>query len=473
MDYDRARRRTNSYPLTMTDEVDFTTANDFVPIRVPLEKVSVGSWKYTAKELGDIEFIYELQSSDLLIKTDVCGTNGGESGIFRITQVSAADLGLVSVVPGSLESMVARLILETEEDVIFEPLVPREMSRSSDNDGDGGGTSSMRASDCRIITITASVHESGHLRDLLLFLKSNYATKAVSPDSVFLSPKRLNRSKDAVSPSKKEEEDEGEMAAVPQMTFLEGLPFWVLYIPWQLYTKRARIAIQWIVLLYSIFSVIWACWQLYRHVNVIRFVIQPIIALIKPYLSFLFDWFDYLFAIFTEAWQKFLSPLNILRGIMITPLLGTLLQLKAVLAPLATAVVQCLTSSGLLSAVKSLTLAAWSLLGIIRRLFMFIWNGLLNSRIAVASLDLPRLQLQWVWSLIVNSFKTIGFGFAKLFGYTRRQQKRRKALHNLAQGSTSISPERTPQASPSRSQGQHVIRQRMPLYYSSPITKTN
>ena len=470
---DGSKRRVHSYPLTVTDEVDFKTANDYVPIRVPLEKVSVGQWKYTAKELGDIEFLYELQSSDLLIKTDVCGTNGAESGILRLTQVSAADLALVSVVPGSLESMVARLILETEEDVIFEPAIPIEMSsESSKND-------SPLSNDCRIVTITASVHESGHLRDLLLFLKSNYVAKNLGPDSVFLSQNRVDPV-ERKSPSgprlrrgQEEEEDEEveeEEETVPQVTFLEGLPFWVLYIPWQLYTKKARIVIQWIVLLYSIFSVTWACWQLYRHVNIIRFVVAPIIALIKPYLSFLFYWSDYFFALFTEAWQKFLSPLNILRGIVITPFLGTLLQLKEVFAPLASALMQCLTNSGVLSALKSLSLLVWSLIGIIRKPFSFVWNGILNSRIAVASLDLPRLQLQWVWSVLVNSVKTIGFGFAKLFGYTRRQQKRRKALHYLAQGSNS--PDITLRASPSLSPGQHAIRQRMPVYYSSPLTRT-
>lgn len=451
--------KARSLSYTGTDEADFTTAKDVVPLRVPLEKVNVGSWRYTARELGDIELLYELQSSDLLIRTDSSGTNGGESGIFRITQVSAADLSLVSVVPGSLESMVTRLILETEEDILFEPAVPREMSSGSSKHG------GELASDCRIVAITASVHESGHLRDMLLFLKSNYASKDLSPDSVFLSPQRVNPT---VERATLDASPEGENIEVqtPHVTFLEGLPFWVSYVPWQLYTKKARIVIQWVILLYSIFSVMWACWQLYRHIHIIRFVIAPIIALIKPYLSFLFYWFDYVFAIFTETWQKFLSLLNILRGIVITPLLGSLLQLKQVFSPLVTALMQCLNSSGLMSAVKSLLLLVWYLLGIIRKPFSFVWNGILNSRIAVASLDLPRLQLQWVCSVITNSFRAIGLGLARLFGYTRRQHKRRKALHDLAQSSNS--PEKTMSVTP----GQQ-FRQRMPVYYSSPLTKSN
>ena len=461
---ERDKRRLRSYPLTGTDETDFTTANDFVPIRVPLEKVSLGSWKYVAREVGDVEFLYELESSDLLIKTDICGTNGGESGIFRITQVSAADLALVSVVPGSLESMVARLILETEEDIVFEPAVPREMApRSNFNQS--------AVSHCRIVTITASVHESGHLRDLLLFLKSNYVSKAFSPDSVFLSPQRAVSTEENSKSSFDQLDEEEEVA--PQVTFLEGLPFWVSYVPWQVYTKRARIAVQWIILLYSIFSVIWACWQLYRHVNVIRLVIAPIIELIKPYLSFVFDWFDSFFAAFTEAWQKFLSPLNILRGIMITPLLGTLMQLKQAFSPLVTALTQCLASSGVVSALKSLSLVVWSVLGIIRKPFSAVWSGILNSRIAVTSLDLPRLQLKWVWSIIINSFRAIGLGLTRLFGYTRRQQKKRKAIHDLASQSFDSPDGAVRMRSPSLASASQHYRQRMPVYYSSPLSKNN
>jgi hypothetical protein len=438
------------------------TANDVVPLCVPLEKVCVGSWKYTAKEIGDIEFLYELESSALLIKADVSGTNGGEPGVFRVTQVSAADLALVSVVPGSLESMVARLILETEEDIIFKPAVPREISSNSDE------TDRMKSvNDCRIVTITASVHESGHLRDVLLFLKSNYAAKAVGPDSIFLSPQRADAAKSGEKLLSRDSSTEEETVPKPQVTFLEGLPFWVLYVPWQVYTKRARIIIQWLILFYSIFSVLWACWQLYRHVNVIRYVIQPLILLIKPYLSFLFDWFDYFFAIFTEAWQKFLSPLNILRGILVTPLLGTLLQLKGVIAPLAIAVTQCLNSSGLMSALKALSLLVWYLLSVLRRPFSIVWNVILNSRITVGSLDLSRLQLQWVCTVIMNSFKAIGYGIARLLGYARRERKKHRAIKDL-----SNTPEKVAQNPTLTPTGQQ-FRQRMPVYYSSSLTRNS
>lgn len=466
MDRTRGNKRLHSYPFASsrsTDEMDFTTANDVVPLCVPLEEVRIGSWKYTAKGIGDIEFLYELDSSALLIKVDVSGTDGGEPGVFRVTQVSAADLDLVSVVPGSLESMVARLILETEEEIIFQPAVPREMSSNSDQD------SRMKSiNNCRIVTMTASVHESGHLRDVLLFLKSNYASKALGPDSIFLSPQRadtttLNGEKSPSCDASTEEET----VPTPHVTFLEGLPVWVLYIPWQVYTKKARIIIQWIILFYSIFSVMWACWQLYRHVNVIRYVIRPLLLLIKPYLSFLFDWFDYFFAVFTEAWQKFLSPLNILRGILVTPLLGTLLQLKGVLAPLAMAVVQCLNSSGMMSALKALSLLVWYLLSILRKPFSIVWSALLNSRIAVGSLDLSRLQLKWVCAVIMNSLKAIGFGLARLLGYARRERKRHKALKDLSNTPEKVA--RSPSLTPTGQQ----FRQRMPVYYSSPLARNN
>ncbi len=50
------------------NEADFATANDFFPVRLPLETVKIGSWRYAAHELDDLELLYELESSDLLIR---------------------------------------------------------------------------------------------------------------------------------------------------------------------------------------------------------------------------------------------------------------------------------------------------------------------------------------------------------------------------------------------------------------------
>ena len=80
-----------------------------------------------------------------------------------------------------------------------------------------------------------------------------------------------------------------------------------------MYSLNVRISIQNVLFLYSLFSVVWAFWQLYRNVDIIQHVLEPIIAVLKEvYLASIIEVFDWLLAIFTEFWMRFLSPLNIL-----------------------------------------------------------------------------------------------------------------------------------------------------------------
>lgn len=491
----------SSTPASQWDETDFTTATDVVPLQVSLERVEIGRWKYVGTELDDLEMLYELESSDLLIKCCIRGTDGvAPPATFRIRDVSAADLSLTSVVPGSLESMVARLVLETEDPVDYtvhgvsdeegdmKTIKPKvkasgesgERGERGKSDAIAGERKEVKRLNSHVVVMTASIHEAGHMRDILLFLKGGYAGK-VSPDSQFLSPS---------VEGKKEEEEEGEVLAesvvdgtaslnneVHQITFMEPLPFWVQYIPWWLYSRGVRRSIQKIIFLYSFFSVIWALWQLYRHVNIIHNVLEPIIAALRIYLSSVMETFDWFFAIFTDFWMRFLSPLNILQGILLAPLLQALLQLKTIFMPIVqfflplfTPIWRCLTNSQLLSALRALFVALyelvhilgqslWTMLVVVTKPLYLLWQSVLNSRIAVASLDLRRLKVSWVASLVMGSLRAIGTGSAKLFGYHKTKQKQIRAKKHPSQFFHSPSP---------RAVGKHP---RMPVYYSSPLTK--
>ena len=457
------QRRLHSYPGSSGgddfESEDYATANEAFPVRVPLERVELGSWKYTATELEDIELLYELESSDLLIKTSVRGTTAGAvPATFRVKDVSAADLSLVNIVPGSPESMVARLILETESDVSYnhDPLSIFEKQISGkDTKGEGHEDQEKQQNDieCRRITMTASVHESGHLRDILLFLKCG-CVEDFSPDDLFLSPKRGRSKVEPLdgSPSRH------------QVTFLEGLPFWVLYIPWRLYSKKTRVVIQKAILLYSLFSVMWASWQLYRHVNVIHVALEPIIKILKLRLSLIMDTFDAFLALFTVWWTTFLSPLNVFCGMLLTPVLQLVLQLRGSLAPLWGLII----NSGFIGVLKALYQlfqmmgsTLWVVLTTLGRPFYSVGKWIMNSQIAVASLDFNRIRLSWVVSLVTNSVKAIGNGLAKLAGYTRTKQKQIKARQN------------PPSVTPSPSPRVRYRQRRMPVYYSSPLTKQN
>ena len=440
-------------------ETDYITANDVFPVKIPLEKVEFGSWKYIGEKMDDIELLYELDSSDLVIKTNICGSNGAVPGTFKLRDVSAVDLSLVNVVPGSLESMVTRLVLETESKVSYTVETPSGSSELKEESEPS--KKQHKTFDCRIITMSASVHESGHLRDVLLFLKCGY-TEDRSPGNLFLSPQKQKV-----------------VESAHKVTFLEGLPFWVMYVPWWVYSKRVRTMIQRAIFVYSLFSVIWASWQLYRHVDVIHDVIEPIIKALRIYLASVMEAVDIVLALFTVWWTTFLSPLNILRGMLLGPLFQVAMQLKSTIAPLAgvlsmllTPIWRFFTNSTLLSSLKALALVLyhlvittgqhlWAMLQVFARPFNCIWQAILSSRIAVTSLDLKRIRFSWIFSLVMNSLKSIGNGLAKLVGYTRVKQKQFKALKTPASVVASKSPE------------QNYRSRRTPVFYSSPLTKQN
>ena len=179
--------RYNSSSSGYNEDTDFTTASEVFPMRVSLETVQIGSWKYTSKELEDIELLYELETSDLLIKTNIRGTQDGVPATYRIKSISAADLSLVSVVPGSLESMVSRLIVETDEKISFSPYVPPDNMKEKNLNSESEQES--RDLDVYIVRMTASVHETGHLRDILVFLLKQDFQGEVIPNSPFMREK--------------------------------------------------------------------------------------------------------------------------------------------------------------------------------------------------------------------------------------------------------------------------------------------
>ena len=451
------------------EESDFHTANEVFPMRISLETVQIGAWKYTSKELDDIELLYELESSDLLVKTNIGGTQDALPGMFRIKNVTASDLSLLSVVPGSLESMVSRLVIETDQKIAYSPCVP-----PNGVEGDGKGSADDRNEqledssdlDVYMVRMTASVHETGHLRDILLFWLKRDCQVELFPASPFL------RERSPAADSDSAQEEEKPSSTPSQLTLVEGLPYWVLYIPWMLYSKKVRVFLQRLLVLYTVLSVLWAMWQLYRHVHIIRVIIQPVIATLKYYLSSVFDIMDWLFAVFTLWWNTFLSPLNVLRGLLLAPMIQVLVQLKGAFAPL----YQVFLSSGLISALVSIFsllyrtfyFAGSSLWMVLRTILMpvkYVVQSFLNSRFMVATVDIQRLRLSWVFNLLLSSLRSILRGLMALVGYQRQEKKIKKARENNA-SSPIVSPVSTPSsAARQRHKG------KMPMLYSSPLSK--
>lgn len=478
------------------DEPDFTTATDVVPVRVPLERVEIGRHRYVAGDLGDLELVYKLESSALCVNCGVRGLGGASPpASFSVTDISAADLSLVTVIPGSLESMVVRLMLETEEPIQClirpsnrEETLSQKATVSDDMTQEDYASQTEREErelqvvekvHSRILIVTASVHEAGHLRDVLLFLKGGYTGK-VAPNAMFLNPKTpAGEDTDAVVSLQSSSDNQPVVSeATSSMTFLESLPVWARYVPWWVYSRNVRISIQNVLFFYSLFSIVWALWQLYRNVHIIQHVLQPIIAVIKEvYLASVIDAFDWCLAVFTEFWMSYLSPLNVLQALLLAPVLQAVVQLRNIFLPLGRLLYyillglwRCLPNTQLLAALKNLFVAVYSIATVLGQLLwdvmhhlmrpvQLIWQGLLNSRIAVGSLDLNRIKLSWVMNLIVGSVRAIGSGVAKLCGYTSRRRKLK-----MAKTHQYMSPVRQ-----TRSSTVHPL---TPVYYSSPLAKT-
>ena len=274
-------------------------------ICIPLFLAEFGSVEYAVPkggEVGDLELVYQLEASHFTVRSSVPGKNSEPLGSLRVSSVQAVDLSLTNESPGLLEGLMTKLVMETSSDVVFVPSVAAADSKECE-------WRSETSIGCRRVTLIASIHECGHLRDMLLFLNSDMLVDEISQQS-----------------GDQDQSNDGGDHDRKGLKF--GLPHWALYIPWWLYSGRVRKAIQLCLLLYTIFSVVWASWQLYRHFNIIHEALQPIVAVLKVYLSTVMSLVSVFLEFFTDLWTTFLSPLNILFGrIMITPLMKRLVRL--------------------------------------------------------------------------------------------------------------------------------------------------
>ena len=279
---------------------------------VPLEVAQIGPWKYSAEGQRngeqlppvDIQLVYGAGNTSSLflvvrhhvMNSGVLGEEAAVSGHgtyqYHIKSVSAADLSLVK----SAGRMVARLLLETDEKITrhFQP-----SPTCGEGDGEWDSTSDGEPEretdlDIRIVRLTTSVDKMGHLAEILTF-------PCEETDS--------------------EQQGGGESGhdAKPSFVLIESLPLWALYVPWKIYSRRVRLFLQYMLLLYTLLSVMWALWQLYHHVAIIQVLVQPVIIALQYYLSSMLEFLDWLFAIFTVWWHTLLSPLNVLRGLFLTP----------------------------------------------------------------------------------------------------------------------------------------------------------
>ena len=370
--------------------------------KLPLDEVNFGTWRYQTAEEEGIALFHREGSSNLYVTTHMNGTNNAPPATFTLRDITALDLALVNSVPGALESMTVRCVLETDSGVIYE------------SDAAESGTACELT--CHLVTMKTSVHRAGKLRDILLQLNTG-------DNAIIVHDQPSHRVAGAES----------------QPAQLDALPAWVFYIPAWLYTRKVRVVLEKLLLMYTVLSVFWACWQLYRHVNIIHMTFQPFIDLLKEHLASVMETFDTALVIITEIWTHWFSPLNIFMGTVLTPVL---LSLKSSLTPflglctlLVTNISQLLASSspvlmfkGVLQSLSVLGTQLWRVVTLLFWPFHQLCLYILSSPLAVVSLDASRVRFNWVLGMVTSSIKAIGNGTVKLFNYLVRKKQRKVHL---------------------------------------------
>lgn len=344
---------------------------------------------------------------------------------------------LINEIPGSLEGMMTRLILELDQDILFEQQIRQgkyHWSIRSEIDNE---------IKCRKITMISSIHETGHLRDILLFLKSGSQhlldTSMVDKNNPYIKPFRSTTS--SLLGHSSNSSSLGGGSSSP-LTFVDTLPWWSIYLPWWLYSRNTRKFLQYVILIYSFFSIVWASWQLYRHVQFIHIVLEPIVELCREYLNDIMELLDAILATLTYYWTTLLSPLNIFRSLLVLPVWGSLLQVKTLFGVLLGPLSKCLSPA--------------------TSCLIFVWRGVMSSKLALQSLDISKIQRNYITNLIFSCLRAAVLGLANLVGYSKSRTKQKQAIKQQAKyrGGGSVT-------SPSNMKYYNSV----PVYYNSPLLR--
>ena len=184
----------------------------------------------------------------------------------------------------------------------------------------------------------------------------------------------------------------------------EGLPEWVNYIPAKWYSSTIRQVFEYIIIAYTLLTLSWAVWQLYKHVDLIQRFLQPVLDIIEIYLQVLRDWFRWLdgvFDVFTEWWWRYLKPILVLTSPLYAALSGLFKPLRNV------ADVITMITSPLLSCIQMLVAA---LRPLARPLVMF-WNVVVQiyGRLSVALGLLWEMVARWsIVRIVVERIQGLG-----------------------------------------------------------------
>ena len=92
------------------------------------------------------------------------------------------------------------------------------------------------------------------------------------------------------------------------------LPRWVRLVPPTLYTPALRRGIETALALWSAISIVWAFWQLYRNLPLLRELVAPFVRIGVRYADVLAAHANAALQELTEVWAHYLRPVQLLAG---------------------------------------------------------------------------------------------------------------------------------------------------------------
>lgn len=272
-----------SSPLPFTNEIT----------RVPLQRIRCGKVDIRNEERW---LEYKPLSTHLkFLHKDRKHFEHTHCTILDCEDISAADLR-VNAKFGYLDAMTGTLFVECQK--VINVSGPHYSASTT-----------VASSRSYVVEATFHVNYTGQVRDVLRSLRN---------------AKQVESATETVS------EDEGPKASgvlvmsMGEKKLREGLPDWTPYIPHRVYTPAVRRLIELIITLYTIFSILWAVWQLYRHVDFIRAYVQPFIDALKYHVELMDKCIQFLNSLFeemTDQWLAYVKPGYVILSSFASPLI--------------------------------------------------------------------------------------------------------------------------------------------------------
>ena len=438
-------------------------------LSVSLRSFDVGPWKFnnlsTFEGCSSIVMEYQYPSEIVTVKI-LSRDLATVAGSFSLCGISAQLMTLATETPGYIMSTYVKLLLEVKRihyvDFDLQSAVKKSSNTGNKADAHAASASPSEAIErklrCHLATVTADPMEAANLRDIVQLCveeqqlgmtasdKTDAAAVAKPPPLVMISEEtdgiysevrkrgpQINRELsvfDSCMPSASPEQQTQESR---DACLVPTLPHWAPYIPWWMYSRLLRRTLEMTLLLYLVFSMTWALWQLHRHFYIIQAVIAPIIAILKRYMAPILRLMDHYLASFTAVWVQLINPVYILMGPLLAPalrIIGPLFAPAAHLLRLLWLTFKPLINSQLVRTV---------LIPVLTLLFkplIAVWSLLAKTRISLTSLDEVKMRLSIVLNLVTGSVKSIWAGVLRFLHYFQAVQKRKKAMETMGPGGT-------------------------------------